>query len=133
MGSFIAGFQRTKFHHEHLSRRHRPRVLYLRNCGRESFHLFRDESSSATTRCSHSGPMRPVRIFDFFVEYKVLRAKARISHCLSKHTNDVILQGFPGGCLKACSGSSVSQYSSSHSIGYSTSKLFLARKQFSYI
>jgi hypothetical protein len=52
-------------------------------CGRESFHLFIDESNSATMRLSHSLPLRPDRIFDFLVEYKVLRANPRISKSLS--------------------------------------------------
>lgn len=38
---------------------------------------------------------------------------------LKNATND----GFPGGCLKACSGSGCSQYSSSHSAGKSMSIL----------
>lgn len=33
------------------------------------------------------------------------------------------VEGFPGGCLNACSGSACVQYSSSHSAGKSTSML----------
>lgn len=36
---------------------------------------------------------------------------------------NVTVQGFPCGCLKACAGSDGHQYSSSHSMGGSTSYL----------
>ncbi len=72
--------------------------------------------------------MRPVSIFDFFVEYKVLNVNPRISTSLIWAIKAEILHGFPGGCLNDCSGSSVSQYSSSHSMGYSMSKLIIGQQ-----
>lgn len=70
--------------------------------------------------------MRPVSIFDLFVEYRVLSVNPRISANLMCAMKAEILHGFPAGCLKALSGSPVSQYSSSHSTGYSMSKLMFS-------
>lgn len=89
----------------------------LQCCGRVSFHLFMEESNWRTTKRSHSSPTSPECIFDFFVEYKVLRVTAMISQSFNWQTKEEILQGFPGGCLNSCFGSPASQYSSSHSIG----------------
>lgn len=51
-------------------------------------------------------------------------ARAKMSTSLIKQTKYDVAEGFPKGCLKACSGSSgFSQYSSSHKQGISMSKL----------
>jgi len=91
--------------------------------GKESFHLFMDESNSVTTRSSHWPPIRPVKSLDFLLEYNVRNVKASISQSRKWTLNAVTLDGFPGGCFQLCSGSSHSQYSSSTSIGRSASKL----------
>ena len=69
-----------------------------RKSGRSSFHLFMEESSSETTRDSHSFPMRPMSILDFFVAYRVLCAYPSISASLINQMKQDILHGFPGGC-----------------------------------
>ena len=50
-------------------------------------------------------------------------AKARIWPSRSSWTNPDTLDGWSGGCLNSGSPSSVSQYSSSHSVGSARSKL----------
>lgn len=53
----------------------------------------------------------------------VLSANAMICMSFKKQMMKSISDGFPGGCLKAFSGSGSSQYSSSHAMGRSKSKL----------
>ena len=97
VASGVSGFQRTE------GRQFRSTIKgqeanNLQKPGSVSFHLFIDESSSATTRDSHSAPMKPISILDFIVAYKVLRAKPSISESLINHMKQVILHGLPGGC-----------------------------------
>lgn len=104
-------------------------------------HLLTAESKSATTRSSHCCPLLLTLILDFLIEYlkciskiivfynsvcpltTVRRANARIWFNLIKDTKKVTEDGLFFGCLKACSGSTGVQYSSSHSMGRSKSKL----------
>ena len=62
------GSVRIPYHSKRFQRQVKQLYVYSQCFGKESFHLFIDESSCDTIRYSHSEPTTPVISFDFFVE-----------------------------------------------------------------
>ena len=68
--------------------------------------------------------------FRLYLRLTIVRiANACMPFNLRRRRKAVSFDGFPGGCLNASAGSSFSQYSSSHSIGRSRSKLTMLCQQ----
>jgi len=120
--SFIPPNSRTRKESERKATSERE--IHLRWSGMVSTHLFKAESNSEITSCSHLSPDSPICILDFVVEYNARNATDKMSCNLPMHVAYSILEGLSIGCMKKTELSAFwAIHSSSHSAGRSASKL----------